>query len=349
MDKADFIFSIPELIKYLSDSGRLSKKLASELGTLENQKFFLMIPKYYIDLIDWTNSEDPLRKMVLFSNLESHIREYETEDPIGDMVRTKVPGIIHRYPDRCLLLLTNACAVHCRFCFRKGLLKNSVYSLSQSIEYIRSHEELWEVILSGGDPFTMTDAFLSHVLKKLRAIPHVKMIRFHTRTPVVYPKRVSGTLVTLIGSAKPVSVVVHINHPKEITPQFISGIQMLKNAGIMLLSQTVLLKGVNTNKEILTTLFRRLFEIGVKPYYLHHLDKALGTHHFRISVEDGKRLFRSMRGNVSGVCLPEYVIDIPGGFGKIPVFWLVHAGAHTYDALSFDNTSIRYTDYGTMK
>ena len=343
MNKQDFVFSVAQLKEYLAQNGWDVSRMEKSAAWPEHG-FNLLIPKYYIDLIDWYDGEDPLRKMVLTSNLEQEIHEYEVADPIGDESHSPVPGIIHRYPDRCLLMLTNACAVHCRFCFRKNLLTSSTADYQKSINYLKEHTELWEVILSGGDPFTFTDTFMEKVICDIRAIPHIKMIRFHTRTPAVYPMRVNDRFLEVIALAMPSTIVIHINHPREITPEFIIAAQQLSTSGALVLSQTVLMKDINNSAETLAQLFKGLVEIGVKPYYLHHLDPAAGTHHFRTSVEQGKKIMQELRGNIPGTCIPEYVIDTPGGYGKIPVFWFSQTGDTTYEAISFEGKKIVYTD-----
>jgi len=323
----DFIRSISSLTEYLKEKGFDTK--IGHLGDLVDYPFSLLVPKYYADLIDWNDSDDPLRKMILPDKLEHIVKDYELEDPIGDLAHSPTPGIVHRYPDRCLLMLTNICAIHCRFCFRKNILDKNSAHLEKALTYIRTHPEIWEIILSGGDPFMLTDYLLQKVIAKLREIPHVKMIRFHTRTPAVYPQRVTTELLTSLTSARPCAVVLHVNHPTEITKEFIEAVHNMQNTGALLLSQTVLLKGVNDDVKTLAKLFKKLVECGVKPYYLHHLDLTKGTNHFRISVARGKEIMQKLRGHISGLCIPEYVIDTPGGYGKIPVFLFKHISKNT--------------------
>lgn len=341
MNRADFVFSAVELKEYLLKKGIAKKQIEKMVGG--DQHFKLLIPKYYLSLIDWNDPADPLAKMVVTSSLESDVKEYEMDDPIGDRAYEAVPGVIHRHRDRCLLMVTNVCAVHCRFCFRKNLLDENRADFEKSIEYIRNHEEIWEVVLSGGDPFMFTDHFMDLVIGKLREIPHVKMIRFHTRTPIVYPARVTDALVSILKKAAPYSVVFHVNHPREIAPDFCRTVTALQKSGAMLLSQSVLLKGVNDNVEVLTDLFRSLVEVGIKPYYLHHLDLATGTHHFRISVKAGKALYEKLQRTISGVCIPEYVIDVPGGFGKIPVTSFVEKNG-VYHSVNGEGKPVTYRD-----
>jgi lysine 2,3-aminomutase len=347
MNKLDFIFSYHQLIEYLKEKSIDTHAIPVPSQQSLAHPFYLLIPKYYIDLIDWNNPQDPLMNMVLTSNLEADTKPYQLADPIGDQEKSPVPGIIHRYPDRCLLMLSNVCAVHCRFCFRRNLLDKNHADYKKSISYIRNHKEIWEVILSGGDPFMLTDHFLKLVMDQLRSIPHVKLIRFHTRTPAVYPARLTPDFIDILAQASPTIVVLHINHPREITPDFTDVVKRMRKAGIMLLSQTVLMKQVNNDPRILGTLFKHLVEIGVKPYYLHHLDLAAGTHHFRVSIEEGKSIMQNLRGHISGHCIPEYVIDVPGGLGKIPVSWFSHSHSKVYEATSFQKKHILYTDHFT--
>lgn len=341
MNRDDFVFSRPELKAYLLKKGIGEKQIEKMVG--RDHHFGLLIPKYYLEHIDWNNPNDPLAKMVVTSDLEHDVKEYEMKDPIGDRSHEAVPGVIHRHRDRCLLMLTNVCAVHCRFCFRKSLLDGNKVDFQKSIEYIRQHDEIWEVILSGGDPFMFTDHFMELVIKKLREINHVKMIRFHTRTPVVYPAWVTDNLVSILKKAAPYSVVFHINHAAEITPDFCRVVESLQKSGAMLLSQTVLLKGVNDDVQVLSNLFKSLVEIGIKPYYLHHLDPAAGTHHFRISVAAGKALYEKLQRTISGLCIPEYVLDVPGGYGKIPVTSFIEKDG-TYHAVNGEGKSVTYRD-----
>ena len=344
MNKQDFVFSVAQLKEYLISKGWDMSRMEKHDSWPEHG-FNLLIPKDYIDLINWYDESDPLRKMVLTSNLEQNIKEYEVVDPIGDESHSPVPGIVHRYPDRCLLMLTSACAVHCRFCFRKNLLTSNTAHYQKSIEYLKEHTELWEVILSGGDPFTFTDAFMGKVIRDIRAILHIKMIRFHTRTPAVYPARITASFIQAIQQAMPYTVVIHINHPREVTKDFTAAVRQLRDTGALILSQTVLMKDINDKAEILANLFKGLVEIGIKPYYLHHLDPAAGTHHFRTSVERGKQIMQQLRGHIPGICIPEYVIDTPGGYGKIPVFWFNHTEKDIYEAISFEGLKITYADH----
>ena len=248
----------------------------------------------------------------------------ENADPIGDHAHSPVKGIVHRYPDRVLLKPTHTCAVYCRFCFRREMVGPGSESLdaaelAAALDYIRAHEEIWEVILTGGDPLILSPRRLAEIVAALSDIPHLGVIRLHTRIPVADPQRISDELVTALQSDKAVYVVLHANHPGEMTETALAACRRIINAGIPMLSQSVLLKGVNDDAATLEQLFRGFVRHRIKPYYLHHADKAPGTGHFRTTIAEGQALMRALRGRVSGLCQPDYVLDIPGGHGKVPV------------------------------
>ncbi len=333
------------------------------------------------DLID-RDPDGPIARQFVPSGQELNQTPEELADPIGDEPHSPVEGIVHRYPDRVLLKAVHVCAVYCRFCFRRetvGPGKAEALSpgaLARALDYIRDRPEIWEVILTGGDPLVLSPRRLGGIMRALAAIPHVKVVRFHTRVPIVDPARITPALLaamegaledgsavdagdpspagegrveaklrTGVGSARPGSphpgsdsptgpspsgrdretsgptiwIVVHANHPDELTHQARAALARIARAGIPLLSQSVLLRGVNDDPATLERLFRGLVENRVKPYYLHHGDLAPGTSHFRTTLAEGQALMRGLRGRVSGLCQPEYVLDIPGGHGKAPV------------------------------
>jgi lysine 2,3-aminomutase len=250
----------------------------------------------------------------------------ERADPIGDAAHSPVEGIVHRYPDRVLLKANHACAVYCRFCFRRemvgpeGIRPLSPAQLDAAFAYVAAHPEIWEVIVTGGDPFILSDRRIADLMRRLDAVEHVKVVRFHTRVPAVDPARITDGLVTALkASSKTVYVALHADHAAELTPAARAACATLVDAGIPMLGQTVLLKGVNDEAATLEALFRAMVETRIKPYYLHHTDLAPGTGHFRTSIAEGQALMKSLRGRVSGLCQPTYVLDIPGGHGKVPV------------------------------
>jgi lysine 2,3-aminomutase len=275
-------------------------------------------------LIDPGDPADPIGRQFVPDAAELTTAPAERADPIGDEVHEKVPGLIHRYPDRVLLKLVPACAVYCRFCFRRETVGRgramSREQLDAALRYIAAHPRVWEVIVSGGDPLVAAPRRLAALGARLSAIGHVRVVRFHTRVPVVAPERVTPAMTgALMASGKSVWVAIHANHPRELTAAARGAIARLAAAGIALVSQTVLLRGVNDDAGTLAALMRAFVEAGVKPYYLHHADLAPGTARFRTTIAEGRALMMALRGRVSGLCQPTYVLDIPGGHGKVPV------------------------------
>ena len=245
----------------------------------------------------------------------------EMADPIGDQAHSPVEGIVHRYPDRVLLIPTHTCAVYCRFCFRREVVGQvgplSAQALDRAMAYIADHPAIWEVIVTGGDPLALSPRRLADLGRRLAQIAHVKIVRFHTRVPVVDPGAISPDLVSALkASGKAVWLAVHANHADALTPAAALAIGRLADAGIPLIGQTVLLAGVNDNPAALEALMRRFVELRVKPYYLHHGDLAPGTAHFRTTLAVGQALAAGLRGPVSGLCQPTYVLDIPGGHAR---------------------------------
>jgi len=292
------------------------------------QQFAAKAPSTYMQGIRENSANDPIWRTVIPTGHELQIADEERLDPIGDLAHTPVRGITHRYPDRVLFKPTHTCAVYCRFCFRRYAVGHPEETLSRAdiaraMDYIEGHQEIWEVIFTGGDPLTLADSRLEELLDRLRAIEHVRVLRFHTRVPVVLPSRISEALAGILrGRGRPrklVYVVTHINHAQEITPPVEQACDLLVDHGVPLLNQCVLLKDINDTPAVMEELLRKLVEMRVKPYYLHHGDLAQGTQHFRTSIEEGQRLMKALRGRVSGLCQPAYVLDIPGGYGKVPV------------------------------
>lgn len=276
-------------------------------------------------LIDPTNPSDPIARQFVPSAAELERGTGEQDDPIGDTAKSPVAGIVHRYPDRVLLKLSSVCPVYCRFCFRREMVGPgrpatlSNEELDAAMAYIGARNGIWEVIITGGDPFQLSPRRLDEVMARIEPIPHVRIVRFHTRVPVVAPERITDRLLgTLRRTEKTVYVSIHTNHARELTAAARAALRKLASAGAVLVSQTVLLKGVNDDVATLEALMRALVEARVKPYYLHHGDLAPGTAHFRTTIAEGQALVRALRGRLSGLAQPAYVIDIPGGHGKVP-------------------------------
>lgn len=267
---------------------------------------------------------DPVALQYLPQAAELVTKPEELHDPIGDQAHSPVRGIVHRYPDRVLLMPVNVCAVYCRFCFRRehigpGQKMLKAAELETALGYIRDHKDIWEVILSGGDPMILGVERMREIIAALDEIEHVKVIRIHTRIPVADPSRIDDDMCKALQTKKSLYVLVHTNHAQELSDDAIAAFKKLQRAGAHLLSQSVLLKNVNDDAAALEELFRALTALGVKPYYLHHPDLAPGTGHFRLSLKEGMAIVGQLRGRLSGLCLPTYMLDIPGGHGKVPV------------------------------
>jgi lysine 2,3-aminomutase len=288
------------------------------------QEFTVAVTEDMAELIDPADNRDPIAAQFAPSEAELADAPEERDDPIGDERWSPVPGIVHRYPDRVLLKPILLCPVYCRFCFRREVVGKKAamlgaQALQHALDYIRQRPDIWEVIVTGGDPFLLAPRRIGEIVRALDQVPHLGVIRFHTRVPVVDPRRVGSALVEALAAKKAVYVVIHANHPRELTPKAREAALRLSRAGIPLLSQTVLLRGVNDDAAVLEALFRGLVAMRVKPYYLHHPDLARGTSHFRTGIATGQRLVHSLRGRISGLCQPTYVLDIPGGYGKVPI------------------------------
>ncbi|MDV7272014.1 lysine-2,3-aminomutase-like protein [Thioclava sp. A2] len=268
--------------------------------------------------------DDAVARQFLPETAELVTRPEELLDPIGDEAHSPAPGLTHRYPDRVILHITKTCDVYCRFCFRRETVGETgalpPEELAQALDYIAATPAIREVVLTGGDPLTLSSRRLAEVIGRLNAIAHLTQIRIHSRVPVVAPYRITPALVAALRSSRPALwLVLHTNHAQELTPAARAAIARLVDAGVPMLSQSVLLRGVNDTPEALEALFTGLTSLRVKPYYLHHCDLARGTSHFRTTIAAGRALMAALRGKVSGTSLPTYVLDIPGGYGKVPI------------------------------
>jgi len=277
-------------------------------------------------LIDSADRHDPIARQFVPDAAELDRQVGESADPIGDDAHSPIEGIVHRYPDRVLLKLAYVCAVYCRFCFRREMVGPgrrralSDATLAAALGYIREHPEIWEVILTGGDPLILSARRLRAVMAALALIDHVKVVRIHTRVPIAAPALITPALVRALKAfGKATYVVLHANHARELAPAARTACARLVDAGIPMLSQSVLLRGVNDDPATLSALLRALVECRIKPYYLHHGDLAPGTAHLRTTIAQGQALMRALRGRVSGLCQPAYMLDIPGGHGKSPI------------------------------
>ncbi|MCG4254704.1 lysine-2,3-aminomutase-like protein [Acetobacter senegalensis] len=286
------------------------------------EQYATTIPPAFLDLIE--QPDDPIGIQVIPSPEELLVTPEERSDPIGDDALSPVPGIVHRYADRALLKPLLICPLYCRFCFRRehvgpdgGVLDDA--ALEKAFEWLRTHPQIQEVILTGGDPLMLSPRRLGQIMAALSAMPHVTTIRLHSRVPVAAPERVTDALLDVLESDKAVWMAVHVNHAREMTEAARASLKRIVRRGIPLLGQSVLLRGVNDREEALEALFRSMVEVRMRPYYLHQLDPAPGTARFHVPVEEGQKLLAGLRGRVTGLAWPTYVLDIPGGYGKVPL------------------------------
>lgn len=338
-------------LKAAKNSAR-SLPFSSVSGVAEvEDRYRTLVPDYYLNLINPVDPLDPIARMSLPSTQE--LIGGGLRDPIGDLAKSVAPRLTHRYPDRVLLHVTNLCPMFCRFCFRKNLMnerEEEMYAgdFAQAFSYLSAHPEIEEVICTGGDPWMLSDEKLSVLVDSIAgAAAGLKRLRFHTRMPVTLPSRITEELMGAVVRAGKFQtiVVTHFNHPREITAEAIAGVKKLQTAGISVLNQSVLLRGVNDSLEVMHDLLRGLGNIGVLPYYLHHCDLVAGGEHFRLPLSEGKKLWAALRGKLPGYLIPEYVLDIPGGYGKVPVTseFVMEIAPGVYE-IGFQGNRIIYRD-----
>ncbi|KUO54948.1 MAG: lysine 2,3-aminomutase [Alphaproteobacteria bacterium BRH_c36] len=314
------LHTLPEL----NAAGLISDNETSALREVA-ARYAVAVTQPMAALIDSGDPADPMARQFIPSLAELDRRPGERDDPIGDYDKSPVRGIVHRYTDRVLLKAVGVCPVYCRFCFRREMVgpqhdaNLSDSELDNALGYIAAHPEIWEVIITGGDPLILSPRRIRDLTARLSQIDHVKVVRWHTRVPVVSPQLVTDDLAACLASSRQTAfLALHSNHPKELTPEARVACRRLAKAGLSLVSQSVLLRGVNDDADTLESLMRGFVEIGVKPYYLHHPDLAPGTGHFRVALETGQQIMRELRRRLSGLAMPTYVLDIPGAHGKIP-------------------------------
>ncbi len=303
--------------------GDVTRRFGIDPQPLEEvvERYPMRIPPYYLGLIKEVG--DPIWKQAVPDQLELH-DSVCCADPLEEENQSPVPNLVHRYPDRVLFLVSSECAMYCRFCTRKRKvggeeMRITSATIDAGIEYIRQHSEIRDVIISGGDPLLLSDDKLDSILSRVRAIPHVQIIRIGSRVPVVLPMRITANLVRVLRKYHPLFLNTHFNHPDEITEQSAKACARLAGAGIPLGNQTVLMRGINDDPQVMKLLMQKLLTIRVRPYYIYQADMVQGTNHFRTSVEEGLEVVRALRGHTSGMAVPAFVIDAPGGGGKIPL------------------------------
>jgi len=284
----------------------------------------LAVTPYFASMMDPNNPNCPIRRQAIPRIEEFHLSKNDMVDPCGEDKDSPVPGLVHRYPDRVLLLVTDQCAVYCRYCTRRRLVGSNERSITQGnfeevLKYLKNHRKVRDVLLSGGDPLLLENERLEEILSRLRALPHIELLRIGTRAPVTLPQRITGGLVRMLKKYHPLMISIHFTHPKEITEAVRRACSDLADGGIPLGSQTVLLKGINDKPYIMKKLVQELLKIRVRPYYIYQCDLAMGTEHFRTSVATGIQIIEKLRGYTTGYAVPTYVVDAPGGGGKIPL------------------------------
>ncbi len=331
-------------VDQLVDKFNLDKKVAEDL----DEFFQARINPYYLGLIRYPG--DPIWLQCVPDKLE--LKDFEAEeDPLNEEAMSPVPNITHRYPDRALFLVASQCGIYCRFCTRKRKVgdyeKISMKGLESAFKYLEDHKEIRDVILSGGDPLMLTDAMLEKILKRLREIPHIEIIRLGTRMPAVLPHRITQKLCNMLKKYHPVYVSTHFNHPWEITEESSKACGMLANAGVPVGNQMVIMKNVNDNPDTVKELMQKLLKIRVRPYYMYMADETKGANHFRTSVQTGLKIIEALRGHTSGLAVPQFVIDAPGGGGKIPLLpnYVLHQDEEQIILRNFNNKVYSYKNY----
>src|SRR6266700_2106693 len=330
MSKVDFKTNLTSAATLRQPTELVAQGLAAaaDLADLEKvaARYAIAVTPDIAALIDANDPDDPIARQFIPRREELAAQPGESADPIGDHAHSPVAGIVHRYPDRVLLKLVHVCEVYCRFCFRREMVgPGKATALSDgayrdALDYVSAHPEIWEVILTGGDPLMLSPRRLAEIMTDIAAIDHVRIIRIHTRVPVADPVRISAEMIAALRVEGATTwVALHANHARELTGKARAACAAMIDAGIPMVSQSVLLRGVNDNAAALEALMRAFVECRIKPYYLHHGDFAPGTAHLRTTLANGQELMRALRGRVSGLCQPDYVLDIPGGHGKAPV------------------------------
>ena len=348
-----------QLANRITDIGTLDRMLRlseEEKTALTNvgRRFPMAITPYYTSLLDRDNPSQPIRRTVVPVIQEHLPSPQEKDDPLGEEHDSPVPGLVHRYPDRVLFLVTEFCSTYCRYCTRSRIVGNGKSSLpntarwEEALKYIESTPSVRDVLLSGGDPLTLPDATLEWLLSRLRRIPHVEFIRIGTKAPVVLPQRITPSLVRTLKRFHPLWMSIHFTHPDELTPETFQACERLADGGIPLGSQTVLLSGINDDVSVMKKLVHGLLRARVKPYYLYQCDPISGSSHFRTPVEKGIEMIRGLRGHTTGYGVPSYVIDAPGGGGKIPLLPDYLVGREGEDLLlrNYEGNLYRYPDPG---
>ena len=340
------IETVEELKKYIPLTNEEEVGIRQCLQTLR-----MAITPYYLSLIDINDLYDPIRKQAIPTALEIHESKEDLLDPLHEDEDSPVPGLTHRYPDRALLLITDQCSMYCRYCTRRRFAGQNdssmpMENIDKAIEYIKNTPAIRDVLLSGGDALLISDENLEYIIKKLREIPHVEIVRIGSKVPVVLPQRITPELVKMLAKYHPVWINTHFNHPNEITKESTMACERMANAGIPLGNQSVLLRGVNDCVHVMRELVNKLVTIRVRPYYIYQCDLSMGLEHFRTPVSKGIEIIEALRGHTSGFCVPTFVVDAPGGGGKIPVMpnYVISQSHNKVVLRNFEGVITTYTE-----
>ena len=338
--------TLEELKKYIELTPAEEEGVKKSLATLR-----MAITPYYLSLIDPNNPSCPIRRQAIPTAAEVHQSPADLLDPLHEDEDSPVPGLTHRYPDRVLFLITDMCSMYCRHCTRRRFAGQNDCESTQdriqaAIDYIARTPQVRDVLLSGGDALMVGDKMLESIIQRLRAIPHVEIIRLGTRTPVVCPQRITDDLVNMLKKYHPIWLNTHFNHPNEVTEESMAACARLADAGIPLGNQTVLLRGVNDDTEIMKQLVHDLVRMRVRPYYIYQCDLSMGLEHFRTPVSKGIEIIENLRGHTSGYCVPTFVVDAPGGGGKIPVMpqYVISQSPHKVILRNYEGVITTYTE-----
>ncbi|MCF8008985.1 MAG: lysine 2,3-aminomutase [Halanaerobiales bacterium] len=345
------IKDVGTLKKVIDINKKEEKEISSSLNTLR-----MAITPYYASLMDYSNRDCPIRKQAIPTANELNMGDADLKDPLHEDIDSPVLGLTHRYPDRVLLLITDQCSMYCRHCTRRrfaGITDKAmpIEQIDKAVQYIKNNQNIRDVLLSGGDALLVSDNRLEQIVEKIRAIKHVEIIRIGTRTPVVMPQRITNSLVEMLKKYHPIYLNLQFNHPKEITETTKKAIEKLNYAGIPVGNQSVLLKGINDQPMIMKSLVQKLLYIRIKPYYLYQCDLSKGIEHFRTPVSKGIEIIESLRQHTSGMAVPTYVIDAPGGGGKIPVGpqYLISQAQNKVILRNYEGKVFAYTEPGYDK
>lgn len=340
------IVTINDLKKYITLTRDEEESMQKCLSGLK-----MAITPYYLSLVNIYDPADVIRKQSVPTEMELFRAEEDLYDPLHEEAYSPIPGLIHRYPDRVLLIVTDQCAMYCRHCTRRRFVgqkdkKMPAFQIDKAIEYVRKNVGIRDVVVSGGDPLLLSDKRLESLLKNLREIPHVEIIRIGTRIPVVLPQRITKRLVNMLKRYHPIWVNTHFNHPREITPEAKKACEMLADVGIPVGNQTVLMAGINDCVQTMRILMQELVRARVRPYYIYQCDLSIGISHFRTSISKGLEIIEGLQGHTSGLCVPTYVIDAPGGGGKIPITpnYLVSKDGHKTYLRNFEGSYFYYDE-----